>query len=422
MTFRKSVILSLGMLAGLVALGAQPAPVTVIEGATVIDAVSVNPIRDAAIEIQNGVIRHIGRRGSFAIAAHAQRVNLTGRTIVPGLINVHTHLAGGRPAADDSVMPPGGVIERNADRYLFYGVTHVMSLGTDGEAMDAYRRDEDARRGSGAFVFFAGYGSSAKEGWQGQNKNLHRPTTPEEAREAVRAEVVRHVDAIKFWVDSDHGKLPKLPPDVYGAIINEAHRDRLKAFCHMFELEDSKELVRRGLDVLAHSIRDREVDDEFLKLAREHGVVAVPALVGHASVYTYAERPAFLDDPGLPRLYARSLLTELGSAANQQKVAADPRVPVVRQEVAIALNWIESAANYVQLYSRGRSFMLRMTMGELEEKLNAPQFARIHRSTIVNVDRLVEVKPSLHGDFDVVLQDGTILRMSRGYRDRVLPR
>jgi two-component system LytT family response regulator len=86
------------------------------------------------------------------------------------------------------------------------------------------------------------------------------------------------------------------------------------------------------------------------------------------------------------------------------------------------VDWIESAANYVQLHSRSRSFMLRMTMGELEEKLDAQQFARIHRSTIVNVDRLVEVKPSLHGDFDVVLQDGTTLRMSRGYRDRVLPR
>ena len=86
------------------------------------------------------------------------------------------------------------------------------------------------------------------------------------------------------------------------------------------------------------------------------------------------------------------------------------------------VDWIESAANYVQLHSRSRSFMLRMTMGELEEKLDTQQFARIHRSTIVNVDRLVEVKPSLHGDFDVVLQDGTTLRMSRGYRDRVLPR
>ena len=86
------------------------------------------------------------------------------------------------------------------------------------------------------------------------------------------------------------------------------------------------------------------------------------------------------------------------------------------------VDWIESAANYVQLHSRGRAFMLRMTMGELEGKLDTHQFARIHRSTIVNVDRLVEVRPSLHGDFDVVLQDNTTLRMSRGYRDTLLPR
>jgi two-component system LytT family response regulator len=86
------------------------------------------------------------------------------------------------------------------------------------------------------------------------------------------------------------------------------------------------------------------------------------------------------------------------------------------------VDWIESAANYVQLHSRSRSFLLRMTMGELEAKLDPHRFSRIHRSTIVNIDRLVEVKPSLHGDFDVVLQDGTTLRMSRGYREALLPR
>jgi two-component system LytT family response regulator len=86
------------------------------------------------------------------------------------------------------------------------------------------------------------------------------------------------------------------------------------------------------------------------------------------------------------------------------------------------VDWVESAGNYLKVHSRGRSFMLRMTMGELEEKLDSRKFVRIHRSTIVNIDRLVEVKPSLHGDFDVMLCDGTTLRMSRGYRDSLLPR
>jgi two-component system, LytTR family, response regulator len=86
------------------------------------------------------------------------------------------------------------------------------------------------------------------------------------------------------------------------------------------------------------------------------------------------------------------------------------------------VDWVESAANYLKLHARGRWFMLRMTMAELEEKLGPRKFVRIHRSTIVNVDRLVEVKPSPHGDFDVLLNDGTTLRMSRGYRYNLLPR
>jgi imidazolonepropionase-like amidohydrolase len=332
----KSLLFACGVAAGVALVQAQTPGVIVFEGATLIDAVSAAPIPDAAIEVQNGVITRVGRRGSFPVAASARRIDVTGKTIMPGLINVHSHLASARPAPETAAMPPGGVIERNADRYLYYGVTHVMSLGTDDAGMDAYRRDEDAKPGSGAFVLFAGYGASAKGGWS-TNQGVHRPTTREEGREAVRAEVRRHVDAIKFWVDSDHGKLPVLTPDIYGAIIDEAHKNQLKTFCHMFGLEDSKELIRRGLDVMAHSIRDKEVDAEFLSLARQHGTVAVPALVGHASVYVYAKRPAFLDDPGISVLFDKKFIDELGSTKNQAKVAADPRVPVVRAEVAVAM-------------------------------------------------------------------------------------
>ena len=85
------------------------------------------------------------------------------------------------------------------------------------------------------------------------------------------------------------------------------------------------------------------------------------------------------------------------------------------------VDWVESAANYVQLHARGRSFLLRTTMNDLETQLDPSRFARIHRSTIVNVDRVQEIKPSWHGDFNVLLESGTVLRMSRGYRNRLLP-
>jgi len=86
------------------------------------------------------------------------------------------------------------------------------------------------------------------------------------------------------------------------------------------------------------------------------------------------------------------------------------------------VDWVESAANYVRLHVRDSSFLLRMTMDELEEKLDRQQFTRIHRSRIVNADRIIEISPTLNGDFDVLLRDRTTLRLSRAYRDRLLPR
>jgi two-component system LytT family response regulator len=87
---------------------------------------------------------------------------------------------------------------------------------------------------------------------------------------------------------------------------------------------------------------------------------------------------------------------------------------------AADIDWVESAANYVCLNARGHQYLLRMTMTEMERRLDPAQFARIHRSTIVNTTRIAEVRPDPHGDFDVVLVDGRMLRLSRSYRERLL--
>ena len=85
------------------------------------------------------------------------------------------------------------------------------------------------------------------------------------------------------------------------------------------------------------------------------------------------------------------------------------------------IDWVESAANYVRLHARGTSYLVRATMAELERRLDPSRFTRIHRSTIVNTDRIREIRPEWHGDFDVVLTTGKALRLSRSYRDRLLP-
>ena len=85
------------------------------------------------------------------------------------------------------------------------------------------------------------------------------------------------------------------------------------------------------------------------------------------------------------------------------------------------VDWFESAANYVELHVNRRSFLVRITMNELQSQLKGTSFVRIHRSTIVNLDRVTEIRPSPHGDFQVHLQNGHVLRLSRAYRDQLLP-
>ena len=86
------------------------------------------------------------------------------------------------------------------------------------------------------------------------------------------------------------------------------------------------------------------------------------------------------------------------------------------------IDWCEAADNYVKVVAGGRTYLVRQTMRALEERLGTRRFARIHRSTIVNLARVRELQPLFHGDYRVLLHDGTKLVLSRGYRDAVMER
>ena len=83
------------------------------------------------------------------------------------------------------------------------------------------------------------------------------------------------------------------------------------------------------------------------------------------------------------------------------------------------IDWIEAAGVYVQIHTAGKTWLHRISLGELEAKLDARRFLRIHRSTIVNWQRIRELHPHSHGDFLVVLHDGAELKLSRSYRQKV---
>jgi len=103
-------------------------------------------------------------------------------------------------------------------------------------------------------------------------------TTEAEARKAVQELAGKKVDLVKFWVDDRNGTVQKLPPNVYRALIDEAHKNNLRAVAHIYYLEDAKELMRAGVDGFAHGVRDKDIDEEFMGLLRERRVFFTPNL------------------------------------------------------------------------------------------------------------------------------------------------
>jgi two-component system LytT family response regulator len=83
------------------------------------------------------------------------------------------------------------------------------------------------------------------------------------------------------------------------------------------------------------------------------------------------------------------------------------------------VDWVEAAADYVRLHAGQKTYLLRETMGAIEAQLDPERFARIHRSTIVNLERIREFQPYFNREYIVVLKDGTKLKLSRSYRERL---
>ena len=314
----------------------QDSTLIVIQGATVIDGVSSTPIENAVIVIEGDTIQAIGSSGSVEVPPGARTVDATGKTIIPGIFNLHAHVARSEGMESGDHFYNRERIQRDANRYLYYGITHMVSLGIDQEPMISFLEDQRTGGTGGARLYSAGYGFSAKDGWLPDNPNLNRPTTPDEARQLVQELVQKQPDVIKIWVDDRLGALPKLTPDLYGAIIDEAHNQGITVMTHMYYMEDTKELIRRGVDGLAHSVRDQEVDDEFLQLAKENGITQVATLVGHSASLAYADGPDFLDDPALPVLFSALVLESVSSPEYQQNLANSPNLESTREVYATA--------------------------------------------------------------------------------------
>jgi imidazolonepropionase-like amidohydrolase len=296
MNLRISVLLGLSLLAA----AQQRGRVTVFEGARLIMGDGGAPIENSAFVVENNRFVTVGRKGEVQAPAGAVRVDLTGKTVIPALIDVHSHF-GFLNQRDGSMSKANFNRENLLDhlrRYAYHGFAAAISMGTDFGDLH-YQLREEVHPGAALFRT-VGRGLA----WPGSGPNdaarndvPYVVTTVEQARQAVRELAPHRPDFVKIWVDDRNKTQKKLTPELYGAAIDEAHKHNLRAIAHVFDLEDAKGLVRAGIEGFTHLVRDQEVDEEFLQLLRAHPGVFVTPNLGVTSRAMDAGRPAWLDDP-----------------------------------------------------------------------------------------------------------------------------
>lgn len=298
----------------LLAIAPVHAETTAFTGARVIDGTGRAPIPNGVVVVSDGKITAVGTRARTPIPAGATRIDVTGKTIMPGIVNAHGHLFFDAKSA----IPPRTQLADQLALYARYGVTTVYSLGDDG-VETVKLRDElrTAPFGPGmARLYVSGPVLTA--------------TSPDEGRAAVTANAALGVDIIKIRLEGPPDA-PIRTPAVYGAMIEQAHIDKLRIAAHMFTADETKGLVDAGVDILAHSIRDRDVDPALIAEIKAKGVGYIPTLTRDLSVFVYESTPDFVTDPFFTREEAYRLpLAALLEPEAQARVKASAAAQAIK--------------------------------------------------------------------------------------------
>ena len=270
------------------------APIRAFTGATLIDGTGRTPIVNATLLVRGGRVIGAGPANRVSVPAEAERIALDGKFVIPGLVNAHGH-----------VNDP-----RDLRTYAAYGVTTVFSLGGEPASVFAARAEQATPALDRARVFLAG--------------PVLTPRTPDEARTQVAEATAQHVDIIKIRVDDNLGTAQKMPPAVYAAVIDEAHKRGMRVASHLFYLSDAKSLLAAGTDFVAHSIRDADVDADVIAALKSRDVCLSPTLMREVSTFVYESTPAFFADTFFLAHANREWVATLREPARQQAVRSSP--------------------------------------------------------------------------------------------------
>jgi len=288
----------------------------VYTGVTVWDGTGSSAQEDVNLVVRDGRVESI----SPDVPAGAQIVDLAGKWVVPGIINSHGHVSG--RWAPDSVTDPADQVRGDLALYARYGVTTVLSQGGAPDEAFVVRADQDDASLTHARLYLSG--------------DVVAGETAELAAAVASANIDKGVDWIKMRVDDNLGAGTKMPWEAVQAAIDIARAAGKPVTTHIFYMDDAARLLAMGTGMIAHSVRDKEVSDEFVQAMLDSGVCYVPTLVREVSTFVYAERPAWFDDPFFQEGALQREIDRVTSPENMQRVANSSAAAAYKEALAQA--------------------------------------------------------------------------------------
>ena len=299
-----SAVLSLAAIVSLAVNGF--AQITVLTHATVIDGTGAAPQNDVSVVMENGVIRDMGPSSKITAPTGAAVMDLTGKFIVPGIINAHGHVDANR--------------DPQLRQYALYGVTTTTNMGFDPDDIAAFKAEQKRGNLRGARILTVKYRFMSEPFKPGSEYK-----TPDEARAKVDEIVGKGADFVKVWIDSQNGKLVKLSPEFCAAVMDQARKHGKITMAHVYEYADAKMIVDKGVNILAHNVRDQEIDADFVATLKRRNISVISTLAREEGMFVYGEAPAWIDDPFFRKGLSAERLAILKTKKREEQ-AKDPEL------------------------------------------------------------------------------------------------
>ncbi len=310
---------------------AGSAETLILRNFNLIDGNGGAPIPNASMVIVDGRIRAVGPKDKVVEPKDSKVVDLAGKYVMPGIINLHGHLGNVVDLTQDPKNFTKANVEAQLKTYAQYGVTAVLSMGSDQPLIYDLRAAQRKGRPSMARIFTAGRGFTGPAGYPtsapGMKGVPYEISSPAEVQKAMDELAAHNPDFVKIWVDDHLGKEKKIPTEISAAIIAAAKKKGLRTCAHIFYYSDAKALAERGLYACAHSVRDREVDDALIQVMKKNGTWQLGTLVRELSTFVFSKPAGFLNDPFFTMSVNKSVRDTLASEAYMKKQQADKDLP-----------------------------------------------------------------------------------------------